>query len=312
MKKAVTLGESMALFRSPEIGRLETKAFMELGFGGAESNVAIGLSRFGIDVNWISRLGDDALGNLVSNGIRGQGVKLFIERDSTLPTGLMVREIIRRGESNVTYYRSNSAASQMQPALVESFNWTGTNLFHTTGITSALSSSAEKTVFRAFQLASEIGAIRSLDINFRRKLTSRATAAENTLKLLPFLDYLFGSEEELLLLSSHETDVMAVANSIAQDFDCTIIIKRADQGPVAVTDSQTLEYRGEIFDPVDSVGAGDAFVAAFLASVLQQKELIQSLEIAHAFGALSVLAPGDWESQPNPADLFSNKKDVDR
>ena len=312
MKRAVTLGESMALFRSSEIGRLETQSSVALGFGGAESNVAIGLARFGIEATWISRLGDDALGNLVRDGIRGQGVELFVERDSKHSTGLMVREVLRRGQSNVFYYRANSAASQMQPELVEQFDWSGVDLFHSSGITSAISSSAAQTVLKAFQLAKRGGAKCSLDINFRSKLISSDAAVENLQQVMGLLDYLFGSEDEISLLSHEGDDALAVAKELAKSHNCIVVIKRAENGAVAVTASEVIEHTGRKVSPVDSVGAGDAFVAAFLASVLQGQPLLRCLEIAHEFGAMSVLAPGDWESQPDPKDLFSDSGDVSR
>lgn len=312
MRRAVTLGETMALFRSSEIGRLENQSFMALGFGGAESNVAIGLARFGIETTWISRLGDDALGNLVRDGIRGQGVQLFVERDPEHSTGLMVREVLRRGQSNVFYYRANSAASQMQPELVERFDWSDVDLFHSSGITSAISSSAAQTVLKAFQLAKKSGATCSLDINFRSKLISPHAAVENLHQVIGFLDYLFGSEEEILLLSNAAENAFDVAKRLAKSNNCTVVIKRAENGAIAVTASEVIEHAGRKVSPVDSVGAGDAFVAAFLASVLQGEPLVRCLEVAHEFGAMSVLAPGDWESQPDPKDLFRDSGDVSR
>jgi len=311
MKKVVTLGESMALFRSTEMGRLETKSSVSLGFGGAESNVAIGLARFGFDTTWISRLGDDALGNLVGNGIRGQGVRLFADRDPDRPTGLMVREVLRHGESKVYYYRTNSAASYMQPKLVEGFDWSGTNLFHTTGITAAISVGGAQTVLAALNLAKKSRAICSYDINFRSKLISPELAAENSMKALEFVDYFFGSEDEILLLSQ-ETDVIRVAQNIAKAYGCTVVIKRAENGAIAVSETEIFEHVGRKVVPVDSVGAGDAFVAGFLAAVLQGFKIKPCLEFGHEFGAMSVLGPGDWESQPDPKDLFADAKDVAR
>ncbi len=64
----VTVGESMALLDAPASGRLG--AALPVRIGGAESNVAIGLARLGVDCTWVSRVGDDALGTFVTREIR--------------------------------------------------------------------------------------------------------------------------------------------------------------------------------------------------------------------------------------------------
>lgn len=56
----VTLGETMALVRTTEIGSLRHANSLAFGIGGAESNVAIGLVRLGIPTSWLGRVGDDS------------------------------------------------------------------------------------------------------------------------------------------------------------------------------------------------------------------------------------------------------------
>ena len=54
--RVATVGETMALMRSRDIGSLRHISDLVLGFGGAESNVAIGLRRLGIDTKWLGRI----------------------------------------------------------------------------------------------------------------------------------------------------------------------------------------------------------------------------------------------------------------
>ena len=67
-------------------------------------------------VTWISRVGDDAFGALITREIRAEGVRVHRRQDPDAPTGLMVKE--HRGGTpwRVRYYRSNSAAAQLTPA----------------------------------------------------------------------------------------------------------------------------------------------------------------------------------------------------
>ena len=74
-------------------GRLRHAPGLELKIGGAESNVAIGLSRLGLAAGWISSLGDDEPGQLVPDRVRGVGVETSqVRRLDGYPTGRFLRE----------------------------------------------------------------------------------------------------------------------------------------------------------------------------------------------------------------------------
>ena len=81
---------------------------LPVGIGGAESNVAIGLARLGVDCTWVSRVGDDALGTFVTREIRAEGVRVLATRDPAAPTGLMVKEHRGGRPSRVRYYRAGA------------------------------------------------------------------------------------------------------------------------------------------------------------------------------------------------------------
>ena len=92
---------------------LEYSSELHSLFGGAESNVAIGISRLGGKVGWFGRLGKDPLGRMIFKKLRGEGVDVSrAELTAEAPTGLMMREVLM-GKTSVYYYRKNSAASQM-------------------------------------------------------------------------------------------------------------------------------------------------------------------------------------------------------
>jgi len=310
--RAATLGETMGLVRSVAYGALEHQHQVGLGFGGAESNVAIGLAKFGIDVTWISRLGEDSLGDLVANGIRSQGVALHVERDPQRQTGLMVRETVRPGLTRVFYYRSGSAAAAMTPDLLDGVDWAGLTLFHTTGITFSISPEAADTAKHALSRARNEGAVTSIDANFRSRLTTPDTFRAHLLGALPTASVFFGSAEEITMLTDpHHTPEQA-AQSLHEQFGCDVVIKRGRAGAAVFNGRELIEYAGFSVDDVDSVGAGDAFVAGYLASVARGQDYQRALEQAHAMGALSVTAPGDWEGQPHPRDLDLTEGDIVR
>jgi 2-dehydro-3-deoxygluconokinase len=121
----VTAGETMVLVVPTAPGRLRHADAVRLSIGGAESNVAIGLSRLGVPVAWISALGDDELGELVLHRVRAEGVDTSaVRRVPDRPTGLYLREEVA-GAHRVHYYRRGSAASALAPGAFDPASWRG-------------------------------------------------------------------------------------------------------------------------------------------------------------------------------------------
>nr|WP_237561087.1 PfkB family carbohydrate kinase [Halococcus sediminicola] len=117
MTDVLALGETMVLFGPEESGPMKHQQTYKKSLGGAESNVAIALSRLGNDVAWHSKLGADPHGEYVNSFVRGEGVDTStVKFTEDAPTGLMFKERRALGESSVYYYRHGSAASTMTPA----------------------------------------------------------------------------------------------------------------------------------------------------------------------------------------------------
>ena len=109
----VTLGETMALLTAPSGRHLRGGTQLPIGIGGAESNVAIAVTRLGVSSTWMSRLGDDDFGSMITRELLAQGVRVIAARDPEAPTGLLVKEHRQGRPSRVRSYRAGSAASRM-------------------------------------------------------------------------------------------------------------------------------------------------------------------------------------------------------
>jgi len=108
----VTFGESMVLFGPDSTGPLRYVQNFNKSISGAESNVAIALSKLGHQVGWFSKIGDDEFGKYIRATIRGEGVdvsRVIVERDKN--TGILFKERFMHTNPSVYYYRKNSAAS---------------------------------------------------------------------------------------------------------------------------------------------------------------------------------------------------------
>jgi len=296
----VTLGESLGLLVASRVGRLELVPAMDLGFGGAESNVAIGLARLGVPVTWMSRLGDDALGRLIERQLRAEGVSAATTLDPTAPTALMLKERPAAGSSAVSYYRAGSAGSRLTPEHLDTARIREARILHITGITAALGAGPRAALDAAVDAANDSGTIVSFDVNHRSRLWSHATAAFAYREIAARADVVFAGDDEAELLTG-ERDPAAQAAAITELGPTHAIVKRGAEGAYALADGQAVEQSAFPVQAVDTVGAGDAFVAGYLAELLAGASLTERLRTAAACGAIACTAPGDWEAAADRA-----------
>src|ERR687898_3573710 len=162
----VTAGETMVLCVPPRPGRLRHAGSLQLKIGGAESNLAIALSRLGLSAGWASYLGDDEPGQLVLDRVRAEGVDTSrVRRIGEQPTGLYLREKVGT-TTRVYYYRQGSAASKMEPRAFDLEYLEGASFLHLTGITPALSDDCRTFTLWAAREARAAGTRVSFDVNY--------------------------------------------------------------------------------------------------------------------------------------------------
>lgn len=300
--EVLTFGETMALMRTDSPGPLATAHQLALGIGGAETNVAIALRRLGTDVTWIGRVGDDGLGEKVLREVAAEGVRVVPILDPHAPTGLMIKERRTGDHTRVTYYRAGSAASRLTPEDVPAERIAAARLLHVTGITPALSASAHETVFAAVDIAREQGVTVALDLNYRAALWSAEEAGEVLRELVTRADIVFAGDDEAALVVG-TGECADLARGLAALGPAQVIIKRGDKGAHALIDGEVLDVEAVPIRPVDTVGAGDAFVAGYLAEYLAGEDPARRLHTAVRTGAFACLVAGDWEGMPTRREL---------
>ena len=297
MTRVVTLGETMALARTTEIGSLRHASGLALGIGGAESNVAVGLQRLGVATSWLGRVGDDPLGERIARELRGEGLDVRAVVDTAAATGLMIKERPSAASTAVHYYRRGSAGSRLSAADVPDGWIEDAALLHVTGITPLLSDTARTTVLAAVERARAAGVPVSFDINYRSALAAPEIAGPLLREIAERATLLFGGIEELDLLGPDATASLLAAG-VAQ-----VIVKRGPEGAAVFTPDGATEAFGFPIEPLDTVGAGDAFVAGYLSAWLEGLSAADALVRGNACGAMACLVPGDWEAAPTRRDL---------
>lgn len=194
-KKIVTFGEIMLRLSPANYERIIQANQFQVTYGGGEANVAVSLANFGNDVFFVSAIPDNPVGEAATNQLRYFGVKTdYILRQGSrlgiyfLEHGASIRP------SKVTYDRSNSAISEIEPGML---NWDNIfkdkQWFHTTGITPALSKPAAAATIEAVQKAKEHGLTVSCDLNYRKKLWSREEAKKVMSEIVKYVDVIIAN-----------------------------------------------------------------------------------------------------------------------
>jgi 2-dehydro-3-deoxygluconokinase len=271
--------------------------------GGAELNVAVGLTRLGHRAAWAGRLGDDEFGRCILAFLRGEGVDVSgAALDPAAPTGVYFKERRALGRLRVHYYRAGSAASRMRFEDLDVEHLLSGRVIHLTGITAAVSESCRDLTQRLVSAAADREVTVSFDANVRRLLFGERDPHETLAPIVRGVDILFLSDDEAdLLLGGHDPDTVGRAR---RDMGVgTVVVHRAD-GAFAVEEAGLSSSDAYAVDVVDVVGAGDAFVAGFLSGRLQARPTEECLDIANACGACAVTVAGDAEGLPSREDVL--------
>lgn len=298
MTGVFTFGETMGLVAADGIGPLAHARGFSLTIGGAESNVAIGVARLGGEATWLGRVGPDATGALITTRLTGAGVRTLAIADARF-TGLMVR-YRRSGEfAHVDYHRTGSAGSRLSPADIPAEEIRGAAILHVTGITPALSDSARAAVFQAIETARAAGVPVSIDVNYRAKLWSRFDAAPVLRDLVSRATIVFAGPAEAALFVAQDDPL----GGLAALGPTEVIVKDGGRGCAALIDGKQYSVPALPVTVIDPVGAGDAFVAGYLADRLLGADAGARLATAIAAGAFAVTVPGDCEGAPDRGEL---------
>ncbi|WP_260288665.1 sugar kinase [Peribacillus aracenensis] len=304
----VTIGETMLLFQPLEEKPLMYSSLYSKTIGGAESNVAIGLTRLGKQARWIGCLGKDPFGDVIKATLAGENVDISkVERDEVNPTSIYFKEIYKVGEPSVYYYRKGSPSSKWGPEHVQEHWFEDAGHLHMTGITPALGEKTLDFTIACMKMAKSLGLTVSFDPNMRFKLWNEEKAKKALVELISLCDiFMPGIDEAEFLLGKGNPENLA--RKALQLGPQVVAMKLGSEGSLGMLkDGTTVKVSGEKVEKVvDTVGAGDAYAAGFLSigvDGLDANNLEKALERGNKMGAYIIQGKGDWESLPSLAQM---------
>lgn len=318
--KVVSFGEIMLRLSPDGYYKLFQKPELNTSFCGAEANVAVALSNFGDEAEFVTALPDNDIGRAACRELMRYGVKT----DNIVYTGdrlgiFFAEKGASQRPSKVIYDRKNSAIASADPS---PFNWEkifdGADWFHITGITPALSDSLAKISVDAVTAAKKAGLTVSCDINYRSKLWSAEKARPVMTEIMKYVDVCIGNEEDAEIvfgIKAGATDVTKgqldtdgykkSLQTVAETFGCKIVAysqrksySASDNGwsGIIYDDEKKQVYTSAQYDIriTDRIGGGDAFASGLIYALHNNISPANAIETAAAAGCLDQTLEGDF------------------
>jgi 2-dehydro-3-deoxygluconokinase len=335
MTAVACFGELLLRLTAPGRELLLQRPHLDVHIGGAEANVAVGLSSLGHQTGMISlvpanALGQAAIGYLRRHGVDTGGVGTAAGRMGLyfLAQGAGLRA------SEIVYDREGSSFAG---AAAGDFDWDGlldgVDLLHMSGITPALGPRSAETAIAAAQAAARLGIPISFDGNYRAQLWERWESKPRDIltQLVEQAEIMFGNHRDISLLlgkafSGDGEDRRREASEAAfaafpklkliastarhiDDADRHRISARIDTRERAVQTEEVV-----VAGIVDRIGAGDAFATGILHGLRTARDLDWTVRSGLAVTALKHSLPGDASLfAPRDIDAFmSGELDVRR
>ena len=318
--KVVSFGEIMLRLSPDGYYKLFQKPELNTSFCGAEANVAVALSNFGDEAEFVTALPDNDIGRAACRELMRYGVKT----DNIVYTGdrlgiFFAEKGASQRPSKVIYDRKNSAIALADSS---SFDWEkifdGADWFHITGITPALSDSLAKISVDAVKAAKKAGLTVSCDINYRSKLWSAEKARPVMTEIMKYVDVCIGNEEDAEIvfgIKAGTTDVTKgqldtdgykkSLQTVAETFGCKIVAysqrksySASDNGWAGIIydDEKKQVYTSAQYDIriTDRIGGGDAFASGLIYALHNNISPANAIETAAAAGCLDQTLEGDF------------------
>jgi fructokinase len=258
-----------------------------LFLGGAPLNVASHLHAQGVQVGMISRVGDDRLGEQARKRIARQGISTdLIQVDADLKTGFVE---VTLDDDGIPQYEILEPvawdAIELNDAIVQRAAGARAIVFGCLAQRNAVTR-------RTIQRLCESPAIKVLDTNLREPYA------------YPEIVHASLQRADLVKLNDHELQQLAEwfglptglregMAAVAERFRCRMVcVTRGADGAVLWNNGRWHEHPGFKVEVRDTVGSGDAFLAALLAGICQGKEDLELLERANLMGAYVATQPG--------------------
>ncbi len=242
---------------------------LKISLGGSASNFAVALSRVGVDVGIIARIGDDNFGRYATQKFEKEGVKTARLLNLTESTGMAFIAVDADGERSIYTSMGANAKFALEKEDIEYIK--GSRLLHVTGMYKEVVE--EATRYSDLISLNPGTVLSSFGIDSLEKIIKRA-------------HIIFLNEKEVSLLTGEDQEVGA---ELLVDLGVPLVVVTCGKrGASLYTTGGMIHSTPKEVDTLDTTGAGDAFAAGFIACYLKNKDMKQCLQYGNLLASTCV------------------------
>ncbi|MDC5839919.1 aminoimidazole riboside kinase [Vibrio europaeus] len=276
--------------------------------GGAPANVAVAIARLGGKSAFFGRVGQDPLGRFMKNTLADEKVDTeFMLLDDAHRTSTVIVDLDNAGERSFTFMVKPSADQFLAESDIPQFN--AGEWLHVCSIALANEPSRSSTL-EAMRQIKAAGGFVSFDPNLREEVWAEPDELKPVVsQAIELADVVKFSDDELMFLT--ETNTLAAGLTAVEKYHNTLVlITQGAKGALVVFDNEQRLMSGQAMKPVDTTGAGDAFVGGLLAKLSQHKDwanhssIEAAVQWANGCGALATTQKGAMTALPTQQALL--------
>lgn len=272
MKKVISIGEALIDFIPHEKGVAlkDVSNFFRVA-GGAPLNVAAAVAKLGGKAQMLTKLGVDGFGDHILEEVSPLGVDVSkVLRTKEANTALAFVSLKEDGERDFSFYRNPSADMLLNESEInkEWFNDCHSLHFCSVDLIDCPMKEAHK---KAIDCAIDNNSIISFDPNVRLPLwNSEDECRKAILEFLPFAHIVKISDEELEFITGFN-NIEDAKEVLFNGSVKMVIFTKGKDGAEIYTKDKVVSIEGNVVEVVDTTGAGDSFIGAFLFKLLENE-----------------------------------------
>ncbi|MGI9649413.1 MAG: carbohydrate kinase family protein [Acidimicrobiia bacterium] len=270
--------------------------------GGSAANTAAGLARLGIESRFVGTVGDDSFGRFAVDSLMADGVDTTsVATAPDSPTVTVITVTQPNGERLIYTWPPSGGAHGALEAETAVEAITGAQWLHVSGICLRTVPSRQA-VLAVMEQAQTDGVGVSFDLNLRLEYWGWTEDFREAVDAaVEHSDVILGAASDEIQALAGSDDPVEAATSLARG-GRLVIARLGEDGALACSEEGVASAPGFPVAVVDTVGAGDAFNAGFIAARLRQSDVATSLRWGNAAAALTISKPGA-RSGPTLAEL---------
>lgn len=306
MKKVICPGEALIDFVSMDIGKTlkATDGFIKKA-GGAPANVAAAISKLGAEAYFCGTVGDDAFGGFLEDTLNNNNINTELLFKIKNNTTFAFVSLMENGERDFEFARDadECLTFDMISDRLEEFD-----LYHFGSATAFMGGNLKDTYFKLKEYAKSNNKIISFDANYRESLfgNNKEEFIKCCKEFIVDSNIVKLSEEEAKLISGIE-DIKEASQYIVNLGCENLMVTLGKEGTLLSNREKQILIKTKEVKMKDATGAGDAFIGAVIAQILNEpgKSMEKIVEMANLVGGITTTKLGALESIPTLDEVFA-------